>query len=134
MAALQSFTAPQIAMEPVLRDSFTITNYTVVQWPVPSTTTVSSWFGFRSCSGCTNDHQGIDLNPGASYPIQAIADGVVSELGNPSGELGVFVVIDHVVDGEAVSSVYAHMQSGSLGLSVGDTVSPYAWIVTHATL
>ncbi|OJX78865.1 MAG: hypothetical protein BGO91_12955 [Leifsonia sp. 71-9] len=67
-------------------------------------------------------HQGIDMNPGAGTPIQIIADGVVYEIGNPSGELGVYAIIDHVIDGQKVSSLYAHMLQGSLRVQVGDQV------------
>ena len=62
------------------------------------------------------------MNPGRGTPIQIIADGVVSEVGNPSGELGVYAIIDHVIDGQKVSSLYAHMLTGSLRVNVGDQV------------
>lgn len=119
----QSFVAPAaLASSPIVRDGFAVTNYSVVQWPVPSSTSMASGFGYRSCSGCSTNHEGIDLNPGSGFPIQAVADGVVSQVGNPSGSFGVFVVIDHVVDGQAVSTTYAHMQLGSMNLNVGDSV------------
>lgn len=110
-------------MAPVVRDSFAISTYSVVQWPVPSGTSMASGYGYRSCSGCSSFHKGIDLNPGSGYPVQAISDGVVSQVGNPSGSLGVFVKIDHVIDGQPVTSTYGHMQLGSMSLSVGDSVS-----------
>ncbi|WP_258046279.1 M23 family metallopeptidase [Leifsonia shinshuensis] len=85
---------------------------------------ISDGFGYRvaPCSGCSSYHEGIDMNPGAGSPIQAIADGVVREVGNPSGSLGVYAIIDHQIDGETVSSLYAHMAYGSLALRVGQTV------------
>jgi murein DD-endopeptidase MepM/ murein hydrolase activator NlpD len=120
----QSFATPPISVAPaIVRDAFGVSSYTVVQWPVPSTTEISDWFGYRSCSGCSSDHHGIDFNPGAGYPIQAIADGVVSAVGNPDGDLGVYVTVVHVVDGQPVSSVYAHMQYGSMTLAVGDAIT-----------
>jgi murein DD-endopeptidase MepM/ murein hydrolase activator NlpD len=36
--------------------------------------------------------------------------------------MGVHLIIDHVIDGEEVSSVYGHMAFGSLSLQVGDVV------------
>jgi murein DD-endopeptidase MepM/ murein hydrolase activator NlpD len=63
------------------------------------------------------------MDPGAGAPIQAIADGVVREVGNPSGTFGVYAIIDHTIDGQRVSSVYAHMESGSLALAVGQPVT-----------
>jgi murein DD-endopeptidase MepM/ murein hydrolase activator NlpD len=121
---LQTYSAPAVAITPaVIRDSFATSAYSVVQWPVPSTTTVGDQYGPRSCSGCTPFHHGVDFNPGAGFPVQAIADGVVTEIGNPNGELGVYVIIAHVIDGETVSSIYGHMELGSMTLSVGDAVA-----------
>jgi murein DD-endopeptidase MepM/ murein hydrolase activator NlpD len=122
VAELQSFVAPRVALPAVVRDSFGITTYTVVQWPVPSTTTISSGFGYRSCDGCSSDHLGIDLNPGNGYPVQAIADGVVV-VAEESGALGVHVVVEHTVNGQVVRSVYGHLQYGSAAVSVGQTVT-----------
>lgn len=121
---LQTFVAPAAAVTPaIVRDSFATSSYSVVQWPVPSTTTIGDQYGPRSCAGCTPFHHGVDFNPGAGYPVQAIADGVVTEIGNPDGELGVYAVIAHVIDGQAVSSIYGHMELGSMTLSVGDTIT-----------
>jgi murein DD-endopeptidase MepM/ murein hydrolase activator NlpD len=107
------------------RDSFTTMEYTEVQAPVPMSTTISSGFGYRvpPCAGCSSYHKGIDLLAGAGNPIEAIADGTVSAVGNPSGSLGVYVVIDHVINGNKVSSTYAHMALGSMHYSVGDQVT-----------
>jgi murein DD-endopeptidase MepM/ murein hydrolase activator NlpD len=55
-------------------------------------------------------------------PIQAIADGVVREV-IVGGPFGVHVVIDHEVNGEKVSSVYAHMQWGSPTVAAGQAVT-----------
>ena len=123
IAAVQSFAAPAALTEaPVARDGFGITSYTVVQWPVPSTTIMTDGFGPRSCAGCSTFHKGIDLTPGVGFPVQAIADGVVTEVGNPSGELGVHVLVQHVIDGVTFTSLYGHMQLGSMNLAVGDVV------------
>ena len=97
-----------------------------VQWPFTRGVPISSGFGprtVRGCGFCSTYHQGLDMNPASGTPIQAIADGVVAEVGNPSGSFGVYAVIDHVVDGQKVSSMYAHMLLGSLDLAVGDTVT-----------
>ena len=107
------------------RSDFTASNYSDVQAPIPMTTPVSSPFGYRipPCSGCSSYHEGVDMTPGVGYKIEAIADGVVREVGNPSGGLGVYIIIDHVIDGKKVSSVYAHMGLGSMHYSVGDAIS-----------
>jgi murein DD-endopeptidase MepM/ murein hydrolase activator NlpD len=123
ISTLQSFKAPAIvpATPTAARDGWAVTVYSLVQWPVPSTTRMSSDFGFRSCAGCSSDHQGIDLNPGNGFPVVAIADGVVIE-SEYSGALGAHVVIEHVIDGEVVQSQYGHLQGDSLAVSVGETV------------
>ena len=122
VSSLQSFAAPSAPHRTVTRDGFGMTEYTLVQWPVPSTTEMSSGFGYRSCDGCSSNHLGIDLNPGDGYPIQAVADGVVVIAGEDA-VLGVHVVIEHSVNGQIVRSLYAHMQWGSLTAAVGDPVT-----------
>ncbi|MCU1577171.1 MAG: hypothetical protein JWP70_1875 [Leifsonia sp.] len=96
-----------------------------IQWPFVHGVPLRDGFGYRiaPCAGCTAYHQGLDMDPGAGAPIQAIADGVVREVGNPSGTFGVYAIIDHTIDGQRVSSVYAHMESGSLALAVGQPVT-----------
>src|SRR3546814_5397791 len=67
-------------------------------------------------------HEGIDFGPGAGSPVQAIADGTVRIAPESGGAFGVTVVIDHVIDGELISSRYAHMQYGSLQVEPGQEV------------
>jgi murein DD-endopeptidase MepM/ murein hydrolase activator NlpD len=110
------------AIEPE-RDAFAITEYTVVQWPLAADTTISSFFGYRSCEGCSTMHSGIDFTPGAGVPIEAIADGVVVGSSVADGSWGVHVTIEHDIDGVTFRSAYAHMQSGSMTLELGDTVT-----------
>ena len=105
------------------RDAFTVSEFSLVQWPLPESTGITSFFGYRSCSGCSTMHSGIDFTPGAGVPIEAIADGVVVAPGLTDGTLGVHLTIEHVIDGVVIRSTYAHMQSGSVALSVGDTVA-----------
>jgi murein DD-endopeptidase MepM/ murein hydrolase activator NlpD len=96
-----------------------------IKWPFPRSVPIASGFGYRlaPCAACSSFHDGLDMTPGAGTPIQAVADGVVREMGNPSGALGVYVVIDHQVNGERFSSLYAHMAYGSLALAVGQQVT-----------
>ena len=106
------------------RAAFEVSSYTTVQWPVDPSSPVASGFGYRvpPCAGCSSFHQGTDIDPGRGTPIAAIADGVVTEVGNPSGSLGVYAIIRHDVDGVTFSSLYGHMELGSLQLAVGQTV------------
>lgn len=104
------------------RDAFTISEFSLVQWPLAESTTISSFFGYRSCEGCSTMHSGIDFTPGAGVPIEAIADGTVVGSTVADGSWGTHVTIEHVIDGVVFRSSYAHMQSGTMPFSVGDTV------------
>ena len=110
------------ALEPE-RDAFDVTEFTLVQWPVGAGTTVSSFFGYRSCEGCSTFHSGIDFTPGEGVPIEAVADGVVVGSSVADGSWGTHVTIEHDVDGVIYRTSYAHMQSGSMTLQPGDSVA-----------
>jgi murein DD-endopeptidase MepM/ murein hydrolase activator NlpD len=96
-----------------------------IQWPFAAGVPISGVFGKRiaPCSnGCSSNHQGVDFAPGMGAPIQSIADGVVRESVNSDTGLGVHLVIDHVIDGQLVTSVYGHMLPGSMRVKAGDPV------------
>lgn len=120
----QSVARPAAIIRPIEqpRDGFGVTAFSIVQWPVPSTTPMSSGFGLRECDGCSTNHTGDDFNPGAGYPIQSVADGVVTAAGWDSTGYGNRVIVEHVIDGQTVSTLYAHMLDGSMAVAVGQTV------------
>ena len=119
---VQSLRVPATVHEPLVeRDAFGISSYSVVQWPVAAGTEITSYFGYRSCSGCSTDHLGIDFTPGAGTPVPVIADGVVTEAAY-EGVYGVHVIVQHEINGVTVSTLYAHMQSGSMAVSVGQQI------------
>ena len=93
-----------------------------VQWPFILGVPISSGFGYRT-DPWPGFHTGLDMNPGVGTPVQAMADGVVSEASDGGTSYGVYVVIDHVIGGQKVSSLYAHMLAGSRTLNVGDRVT-----------
>ena len=93
-----------------------------IQWPFAVGVHIGDRFGYRDCYGCSSDHGGQDFNPGLGAEIQAIADGTVVESTDEGGSLGVVMMIDHIIDGELITSVYAHMEYGSRRFEVGDTV------------
>lgn len=93
-----------------------------IQWPFAVGVHIGDRFGYRDCYGCSSDHGGQDFNPGLGAEIQAIADGTVVTSTDEGGSLGVVVMIDHIIDGELITSVYAHMEYGSRRFEVGDTV------------
>lgn len=158
----QSFVSPPGTAQVVEREEFTAIRYTVVVWPVPASTAVSSAFGWRT-TPYWGDHQGVDLTPGAGAPVRAVAKGTVSYAGC-SGGLGCHVVVEHVIDGVPTQTTYGHMQFGSITVSQGQGVAfgqvvgrvgstgastgnhlhfevhvggavidPYTWIITHRT-
>ncbi|MDJ0333961.1 M23 family metallopeptidase [Salinibacterium sp. G-O1] len=106
-----------------IADTFTNNPNAAIQWPFLVGVPISSWFGFRDCTGCPTFHKGIDLNPGLGTAIQAIADGVVTEVGPNDADYGTNVVITHQINGQVISSRYAHMIEGSTPLAVGDVVT-----------
>ncbi|MCU1438204.1 MAG: family peptidase [Naasia sp.] len=106
-------------------DSFVNNRQSAIQWPFAVAVPVSDGFGYRNspCSGCSSQHQGTDFVPGSGAPIQAIADGVVRTVVQSDSGLGVYAVIEHLVDGDLVTSTYAHMQFGSVPLREGQAVA-----------
>jgi murein DD-endopeptidase MepM/ murein hydrolase activator NlpD len=116
----------------VLRDKYSRGSYAYsvfwtgpVRWPFPYEVPITDGFGARPapCAGCSTYHYAIDLVPGAGTPIYSIAAGVVIDHVDGHGSWGNYVRIQHTIDGRPVISSYAHMQSGSSPLAIGDTVA-----------
>lgn len=106
-------------------DTFTNDPDSPVQWPFPVGVPIASYFGPRAApiEGASTFHEGVDFDPGLGVDVHAIADGVVQTVHtSASGGLGVYVVIDHVIDGEKIASMYGHMDPGSLRVHVGQHV------------
>lgn len=94
-----------------------------IQWPFPVGVPISAAFGSISyLSQFSRPHRGTDLTPGLGADIHAIAAGTVRIATEAGGDYGVTVVIDHIIDGQLVSTRYGHMLHGSLKVAVGDTV------------
>ena len=95
-----------------------------IQWPFPVPVPISSGFGPRiaPCGGCSSIHEGIDFTPGRGVAIGSITDGVVSAVIASHAGLGNHVIVDHVINGQLVQSVYAHMLDGSMTVTVGEAV------------
>ena len=96
-----------------------------IQWPFAVGVHIGSGYGARpGCSiGCSTNHKGQDFNPGYGAPIQSIADGVVIESSDSGGAFGVKIVIEHVINGQVIHSLYGHMIQGSRTVEVGDPVT-----------
>ena len=124
--ATQSITVPaDVAIDTGDRDVIGVSTYSAVQWPISPRSPLGDRFGPRvpPCAACSSYHRGVDFDPGYGTPIHAIANGVVIEVGNPSGDLGVHVIIQHRIGHETVSSVYGHMILGSMSLHVGQRIT-----------
>ncbi|WP_146069076.1 M23 family metallopeptidase [Cryobacterium sp. M23] len=121
----ESKTIAEVAAASGIRMEATFTNNPngTVQWPFSVGVHIGDEFGFRDCAGCSSNHGGQDFNPGLGAPIQSIADGVVRYAQDGEGSLGVHMIIDHMIDGELVSSVYAHMIHGSMLFKTGDVIT-----------
>ena len=103
--------------------SYSTSGSGAVRWPFPAAVPISSGFGERvaPCRGCSSYHKGLDFNPGAGTPIYAIADGIVIQ-SEYSGGFGQHAIIEHTINGQRVTSIYAHMTGGSSPLVPGQQV------------
>jgi murein DD-endopeptidase MepM/ murein hydrolase activator NlpD len=117
-------TAPDADRTLFVREPFTVDVRPPLMYPVGANAPMGSPFGPRAkgCAACSTQHTGVDWNPGSGTPVGSVADGVVSSIGNPGNGYGVHLTIDHLVDGQAVTSLYAHLQTRSIQVSVGDRV------------
>lgn len=95
-----------------------------IQWPFPVGVPISAAYGSGTyLAQFSSPHRGVDLTPGAGAEVHVIADGTVRIATEGGGDYGVTVVVDHVIDGQLVSTRYAHMQYSSLRVQAGDRVS-----------
>lgn len=86
-----------------------------VRYPLPS----GSYYVSRTLSG---SHNGADMVASAGTPIYAATSGTVRISSESYYGYGVGIVIDSVVGGQRVSTLYGHMTYGSRMVSAGDTV------------
>ncbi|WP_169748708.1 M23 family metallopeptidase [Microbacterium trichothecenolyticum] len=94
------------------------------EWAFPLAGFYSKGRGFgynpvHGCGYCSTNHQGYDMAQGCGATIYAAGPGRVITAGSWQG-YGNTVRIDH---GDALVTLYGHMQWGSLRVSVGDQVT-----------
>ncbi|MAL55809.1 MAG: peptidase M23 [Brevundimonas sp.] len=89
-----------------------------VRWPVGGPFTVTDRFGARGGA-----HMGTDMVAAGGTPVYASVDGVVRISQDSYGGYGVTVVVESVLNGQQVSTVYPHMQTGSRQVAAGQTVT-----------
>ncbi|MDJ0363039.1 M23 family metallopeptidase [Rhodococcus sp. H29-C3] len=80
--------------------------------------TLSSPFGEREGTM----HNGMDLAAPVGTPIYAYADGIVTQAGPATG-FGQWIVIEHNIAGQIVSTVYGHMFPDGVLVKAGDHVT-----------
>lgn len=73
-------------------------------------------------------HLGQDFAAPVGAPINAAMDGCVSRSTESFEGYGVTIQIESVIDGEAVSTVYSHMNYGTRAVQVGDCVTAGQYI------
>ena len=117
---VQTLTTPPARRPAPECHGFAISTLSVVQWPVLMSTPISSGFGLSDCDDCSTDDSGTDLNRGSGFSIAAISEGIATAAGWDSTGNGNKTVVQHVVDGQEMSSFYSHLQEKSLAVSVGD--------------
>ncbi len=93
--------------------------FTKYLWPSPSSTKITSYFGYRNAptSGASSYHGGIDIGAREGSNIVAIANGTVKYVGW-YGANGYSVLISHE---NGIVSTYSHISNNFL-VSVGDDV------------
>ncbi|NMD57987.1 peptidoglycan DD-metalloendopeptidase family protein [Tsukamurella columbiensis] len=79
---------------------------------------ITSPFGPRSGAM----HWGMDVSGPEGTPIYAFADGLVRSAG-PSSGFGNWIIIDHNIKGQKVSSLYGHMYNDGVLVKVGQQVT-----------
>ncbi len=89
----------------------------------PGSFRLTSDFGERRnpVTGAAEGHRGQDFGAPAGTPIYAAAAGTVVRAG-PADGFGQWIVIDHQIDGQLVSTVYGHMWPDDLGVVEGEQV------------
>lgn len=117
---------PEITPEMVAsNDATAFTNNPAwdVQWPFPVGVHISSGYGSRvsPCEGCSSYHEGTDFAINEGTPVQPIARGTVIAVGW-DGNYGYRVIIQHVINGQEVTSLYGHLVENSSPLQPGDKV------------
>lgn len=101
-----------------------------VVFPLPSGTWVrTSGFGMRvhPITGIRKLHTGVDFAAPSGTHILAVADGRVAFAGPASG-YGNLILIEHTVNGQRLTSGYAHMYAEGIHVHAGDTVTAGQYI------
>ncbi len=86
-------------------------------WPVPSSSYITSYYGWRNIFGGSSWHSGIDIAAGMGSNVVAARGGRISYIGW-LGTYGNLIIVDH---GDGFTSRYAHLSA--YNCSYGQSVS-----------
>ena len=86
----------------------------------PAAGRLTSNYGGRNIGAGNENHRGLDIANGIGTTISAAASGYVSHAG-AMGTYGNVIMITHSINGQAYTTVYAHLSS--INVSVGQSVS-----------
>ena len=109
-----------------LTSAFVSTEGVVVMPTAEGTTHVSSAYGYRwdPFSYYSSFHLGVDYAGDDGTPIYAVADGVVTHVGDGiEGRSNNLIIIEHTVNGQKFSSWYVHMWDDGVHVKVGQKVN-----------
>lgn len=113
--------APQrVNAEQGLVDPAQLTD-TKLRYPFDQTMPLTDGFGYRTAP-VEQFHDAQDIAAGGGTPIRIIGDGVVVEAGWASDGCGFSLKVQHLVDGQDLTSRYCHMEGESHAYQVGDRV------------
>lgn len=92
-----------------------------VRYPFDRPMPLTDGFGYR-VAPVEQFHDAQDIAAPAGSEIKAIASGLVLEAGWTSDGCGFGLKVQHLVDGETLTSRYCHMESGSHAYRRGDEI------------
>ncbi|RGE19098.1 M23 family peptidase [Leucobacter sp. wl10] len=111
----------QVSLEQGLVDPAQLSD-TKLRYPFDQTMPLTDGFGYRTAP-VAQFHDAQDIAAANGTPIRIIGDGVVVEAGWANDGCGFSLKVQHLVDGQNVTSRYCHMEDGSHTYQVGDRVS-----------
>lgn len=97
-----------------------------IQYPFGIGIQITSPYGARTpicVNGKCNSgwHDGTDFGAPEGTPVQSIADGTVT-YASCEGNYGCHVQIEHQINGNTITSLYAHLKTDSINVKVGQSV------------
>lgn len=94
-----------------------------VVWPVGSNASISSYYGPRNSptAGASSWHEGVDFTPGYGAAVGSMAAGTVTNIDYGSTSYGIYIDVEHTVNGQTILTRYAHLSA--VNVSVGQSVA-----------